>query len=162
MATEQFVSQKDNLTFKAGTAALKPNRYCHVVPATGVVDYAFAEANVNCISLSYGERVGDPVTCKMLPYHNESVDIEVGEAGSRGDIVYLDIQSTQGAATGLGIFTAGAAVIPMGYANNTIVGATTSAPIKCPVYRTTITENAAETLLAAAITALADRVTALE
>jgi len=156
MASEQFVNQKNHLTFKSGLAGLKPYRFGHIVPATGVVNYAFAEANVNCIILSYATRIGDPVTCFMLPFRDQSQDIEVAEAGSRGDIIYLDIQANQAAATGLGIFTAGDAVIPMGYANNTIVGASSTVFIKCPMYRTTITENAAETLLAARILELED------
>ena len=70
MATKQYAQQKDGLTFISGLAGLKPNRFGHIVPATGVVNYAFAEANVNCIILSYAARIGDAVSVLMLPFHN--------------------------------------------------------------------------------------------
>jgi hypothetical protein len=104
------------MQFKSGHANLYPNRLCTLVEATGVVNYAYQEEEVNCISI--GDLVvnaGDNVTVLMFPVlDGRSFFVEIADTGSRGDSLYLDVQASQGAATGKAKYTKGTALLPLG------------------------------------------------
>lgn len=121
MATEQYgLNQRGPMTFKAGIAAMKPFRLVNLTEATGVVNYAFEEDDVFGITLNTGKLVGDPMTVLALPAFNQLFEVAVLDTGSRGASLYLDVQATQGAATGLMKFTAGAATLVWAIANQAI------------------------------------------
>lgn len=132
-----------DMNFLAGHINLRPGRFCTLNTATGVVNYAYLEANVNCISIGdIALVIGDPVTVIMLPIISKSNWLEILDTGARGASVYLDIQSTQGAATGLGKFTAGSATVPIVVSDDVSVGSPSSTvPNTLPVYQTNEVNN---------------------
>ena len=141
MAEEQFAPvQNGPLTFKAGIVNMKAYRLVHITHATGVVNYAFDEANVNGITLNNGELVGDAITVKMLPAIGDIVEVKVVDTGARGANLYLDEQADQPSATGLVKFTIGTATKELFIANQAVANAD-AAGKSIPAYQTNEINN---------------------
>lgn len=97
----QFVAAQD----------LEKGRIVTIVEATGVMDYAYVEADADAITLEWTES-GRMGAVEMLPVFNKTRFVEVKDTGARGASLYLDVQLV-GARTGKAKFTAGSETIPL-------------------------------------------------
>lgn len=98
---------------------LEKGRAVTIVPSTGIMDYAYVEADADAITLEFTEsgRVG---SVDMFPIFNRTRFVHVLDTGARGASLYLDVQLI-GARTGKFKYTAGGETIPLLIADDAVV-----------------------------------------